>query len=154
MNLLKTFDLLWGSNLWPLAPSAGCLSARPPELTWQIDGNQSIYINKHKFYIFYIFFTNVCVKLLNLVKIIPNVILNRKDVSKKRNSINCFIIHLLRICSIFSLIVLTILLFLVLRKRSWSVDDRKPRSDLYYLGKSSYSHLVIDHCTIIIPRDS
>jgi len=27
------FDLLRGSNLWPLVPSAGCLTARPPELT-------------------------------------------------------------------------------------------------------------------------
>ena len=29
----KSFDLLRGLNLWPLAPSAGCLTARPPELT-------------------------------------------------------------------------------------------------------------------------
>jgi len=33
INLWKSFDLLWGSNPWPLAPSAGCLTARPPELT-------------------------------------------------------------------------------------------------------------------------
>jgi len=33
INLWKRFDLLRGSNLWPLAPSAGCLTARPPELT-------------------------------------------------------------------------------------------------------------------------
>ena len=32
INLWKTFDLLRGSNLWPLAPSAWCLTARPPEL--------------------------------------------------------------------------------------------------------------------------
>ena len=33
INLWKSFDLLRGSNLRPLAPSAGCLTARPPELT-------------------------------------------------------------------------------------------------------------------------
>jgi len=33
INVWKSFDLLLGSNLWPLAPSAGCLTARPPELT-------------------------------------------------------------------------------------------------------------------------
>ena len=27
INLWKSFDLLLGSNLWPLAPSAGCLTA-------------------------------------------------------------------------------------------------------------------------------
>jgi len=31
--LWKSFDLLLGSNLRPLAPSAGCLTARLPELT-------------------------------------------------------------------------------------------------------------------------
>ena len=34
INLWKSFDLLLGSNPWPLAPSAGCLTARPPELTF------------------------------------------------------------------------------------------------------------------------
>jgi len=29
----KSLDLLLGSNLWPLAQSAGCLTARPPEFT-------------------------------------------------------------------------------------------------------------------------
>jgi len=33
IHLWKSFDLLLGSNLWPLSPSAGCLTARPPELT-------------------------------------------------------------------------------------------------------------------------
>ena len=33
INLWKSFDLLRGSNLRPLAPSAGCSTARPPELT-------------------------------------------------------------------------------------------------------------------------
>jgi len=33
INLWKGFDLWLGSNLWPMAPSAGCLTARPPELT-------------------------------------------------------------------------------------------------------------------------
>ena len=36
-NLWKSFDLLLESNLWPLAPSAGCLNARPPELTTDAD---------------------------------------------------------------------------------------------------------------------
>jgi len=35
INPWKSFDLLRGSNLRPLAPSAGCLTARPPELTPQ-----------------------------------------------------------------------------------------------------------------------
>ena len=30
--LWKGFDLLLGPNLWPVTPSAGCLTARPPEL--------------------------------------------------------------------------------------------------------------------------
>ena len=33
INLWKCFDLLMGSNLWYLAPSAGCFIARLPELT-------------------------------------------------------------------------------------------------------------------------
>ena len=33
INLWKSFDLLQGSNMCPLAPSAGCLTAKPPELT-------------------------------------------------------------------------------------------------------------------------
>ena len=33
INLWKSFDLLLGLNLWPLTPSAWCLTARPPELT-------------------------------------------------------------------------------------------------------------------------
>ena len=33
INPWKSFDRLRGSNLRPLAPSAGCLTARPPELT-------------------------------------------------------------------------------------------------------------------------
>jgi len=33
---LASFNLLLGSNLWPLAPSAECLTARPPELTLPI----------------------------------------------------------------------------------------------------------------------
>jgi len=33
INLWKSFDLLLGSNLAPLAPSAGCLATRPLELT-------------------------------------------------------------------------------------------------------------------------
>ena len=33
INPWKSFDLLRGSNLRPLAPSAECLTARPPELT-------------------------------------------------------------------------------------------------------------------------
>jgi len=33
INPWKSFDLLRSSNLRPLAPSAGCLTARPPELT-------------------------------------------------------------------------------------------------------------------------
>jgi len=33
INPWKSFDLLLGSNLRPLAPSAECLTARPPELT-------------------------------------------------------------------------------------------------------------------------
>ena len=33
INPWKSFDLLRGSNLRPLAPSAGCLTTRPPELT-------------------------------------------------------------------------------------------------------------------------
>jgi len=34
INLWKSFDLLVGSNPRPLAPSAGCLTTRPPELTY------------------------------------------------------------------------------------------------------------------------
>jgi len=33
INLWKGFYLLRGPNLWLLAPNAGCLTARPPELT-------------------------------------------------------------------------------------------------------------------------
>jgi len=33
INLWKSYDLLRGSNPWALAPSIGCLTARPPELT-------------------------------------------------------------------------------------------------------------------------
>ena len=39
INPWKGFDLLRGSNLRPLAPSAGCLTARPPELKWCINAN-------------------------------------------------------------------------------------------------------------------
>ena len=47
-NPWKSFDLLRGSNLWPLAPSSGCLTARPPELT---------YININKTVCFYLLYT-------------------------------------------------------------------------------------------------
>ena len=37
-NSWKSFDLLRGSNLRPLATSPGCLTTRPPELTTKSDG--------------------------------------------------------------------------------------------------------------------
>jgi len=33
INIWKSFDLLLESNLWLLAPSAGCFTAKPPEVT-------------------------------------------------------------------------------------------------------------------------
>jgi len=50
INLWKRFDLLRGANLWPLAPSAGCLTVRPPELTrsvviWDIEIYCGLFLN-------------------------------------------------------------------------------------------------------------
>ena len=44
INPWKSFNLLRGSNLRPLAPSAGYLTARPPELTVDVDGWCSSFI--------------------------------------------------------------------------------------------------------------
>jgi len=61
INPWKSFDLLRDSNLWPLAPSAGCLTDRPPELTITINGVYSAaiyivdYIDHHVYRVYSIF---------------------------------------------------------------------------------------------------